>query len=237
MFLFLELLILRFIIHFIQINNSRRKKMKKKLFYSAAAIGLSTVLTIPLMGFSSVAPGPTKVKPNQITVESGGTSIPYKTMGEQGLYHQPTDGIISGTAGCQPDIHEFDKSEKATNPYTGEVEPGHIVFTAGIKEIADVEQANSFVEKGANIYVEITSNGQKVLELPFTTHEPDSNTNEPFWVSTVYLNGAVPGGESDGRTSIDLPTGEYNYQFKAKDKNGHVLDVWVPKNHKFTITE
>lgn len=207
--------------------------MKKKLFYSAAVVGLTTVLTIPLMGFSSTAPGQTKIKPNQITLESGGTSVPYSLMGDPGFYHQPSDGILSGTEACQPDVHEFDKSKTAINPQ-GEVEPGHIVFTAGIKEITEVEQADKFVANGGNIYVEITSNGQKVLELPFTTHPADPNTNEPFWVSTLFFGGDI---DSKGRKSVDLPTGEYNYQFKAKDKNGHVLDVWVPKNLKFTITE
>lgn len=201
--------------------------MKKKLSYSAAVLGITAVLAIPLMGFSSAAPGQTKVQPNDITLESGGTSVPYKQM-DNSLYHQPLDGIISGTQGCQPDLHEFDKS----------IPGSHIVFTAGIKEITTSTQAVNFVNSGSKIYVDITSNGQKIAELPFSLHEmqvngvvkevDDPNTGNPFWVSAVFLN---------GNNATNLPTGDYNYQFKAKDANGHVLAVWAPKNHKFTITD
>ncbi|MFC3885595.1 hypothetical protein ACFOU2_19825 [Bacillus songklensis] len=74
-----------------------------------------------------------------------------------------------------------------------------------------------------------------IKQLKIKLHpSPDPNTEKPFWVSALYFEGDIQG---EGRTAIDLPTGEYNYKFKAKenDKNGHVLDVWVPENHKFTI--
>jgi hypothetical protein len=191
--------------------------MKKKLTYSAAVLGLTAVLSIPLMGFSSAAPGQTKVQPNQITLESGGTSVPK----EAPIYNgEPKDGIISGTAGCQPDLHEFDNS----------ISGSHIVFTAGISEFGtDRNKAAAFETKGAKIYVEITSNGQKALEQALYLHpDVDKNTNKPFWVTAVRLN---------VNDSATLPTGDYNYQFKAKDENGHVLAVWAPKNHKFTIID
>jgi hypothetical protein len=188
--------------------------MKKKWLLTAASIGLSAVLMIPLMGFSTAAPGQTKISPNQITLESGGWGVPG------GIEHEPKDGIISGALGCQPDIHEFDKARQ------GE----HIVFTASVKEFK-TEQDAAGLKDDFTIYVEIRSNGQSVAEYPFEYHhnpitnvDVDPNTNRPFWVSPVN-NLAV------------FPTGEYNYQFKAKDKNGHVLDVWVPKNHKFTIID
>lgn len=199
--------------------------MKKKLSYSAAVLGITAVLAIPLMGFSSEAQGQSEIQPNQITLVSGGTSVPKVAPIYKG---EPKDGIISGTAGCQPDLHEFDKS------ITG----SHIVFTAGIKEITSSKEAINFVNSGSKIYVDITSNGQKVAELPFSLHEmqvngvvkevDDPNTGNPFWVSAVFLN---------GNNATNLPTGDYNYQFKAKDANGHVLAVWAPKNHKFTITD
>jgi hypothetical protein len=204
--------------------------MKKKLSYSAAVLGLTAVLAIPLMGFSAEAQGQSKIQPNQITLESGGTSIPIGTGPfSTDIYHEPTDGIISGTQGCQPDLHEFDKSQTTINPMTGLVEPGHIVFTAGISEFGtDISKADDF-DKGAKIYVEITSNGQKVYEKALYRHPGvDPNTHKPFYVTAVWL---------DGKNAANLPTGEYNYQFKAKDENGHVLAVWAPKNHKFTITD
>jgi hypothetical protein len=197
--------------------------MKKKLTYSAAVLGLTAVLSIPLMGFSAEAQGQNKIQPNQITLESGGTSVSKVAPIYNG---EPKDGIISGQVACQPDLHEFDKG----------IDGSHIVFTAGIKEITTSAEAVNFVNSGSKIYVEITSNGQKVAELPFSLHEmpvngvvkevDDPNTNKPFFVSAIFLNG-----------NANLPTGEYNYQFKAKDENGHVLAVWAPKNHKFTITD
>ncbi|MDP4128366.1 MAG: hypothetical protein Q8912_15725 [Bacillota bacterium] len=200
--------------------------MKKKLSYSAAVLGLTAVLAIPLMGFSAEAQGQSKIQPNQITLESGGTSVPKVAPIYNG---EPKDGIISGQVACQPDLHEFDKG----------IDGSHIVFTAGIKEVTSQAEAANFVKSGSQIYVEITSNGQKVVELPFSLHErpndngvltesDDPNTGLPFFVSAVHLNGDNP---------VNLPTGEYNYQFKAKDQNGHVLAVWAPKNHKFTITD
>jgi hypothetical protein len=210
-------------------------KWMKRWLYTVGFAGLIAILLIPLMGFSANAKGQTKIKPNQITLESGGVGVPLELAEElfPGLYHSPTDGIISGAygeVGCVPDIHEFSKS----NP--GE----HIVFTAGVEEFANNEDAAAFLED-FTIYVEITSNGQKVVELPFFYHaDPqsgegvDPNTGKPFWVSALYFSEAYPGAKV-----IDLPTGEYNYKFKAKanGKNGHVLDVWVPKNHKFTIVD
>ncbi|MBM7652514.1 hypothetical protein [Neobacillus cucumis] len=202
--------------------------MKKKWLYSAALTGALVVGSIPLMGFSSVSAAQGKIQPNQITLESGGTSVPYKQMGDS-PYHAPVDGIISGTQGCQPDLHEFDKS----------IAGSHIVFTAGIKEVLTKEDAANFENSGAQIFVEIKSNGQTVKELPFELHAmpdngelkevDDPNTGLPFWVSAVYLNGS--------RNFVDLPTGDYNYQFKVKDEKGRVLDVWTPKNHKFTIID
>jgi hypothetical protein len=210
-------------------RTNRRKVMKKKLTYSAAVLGLTAVLTIPLMGFSAEAQGQSKIQPNQITLQSGGTSIPigigpFSTA----AYHEPTDGIISAAAGCQPDLHEFDKNAIAYGP--NGAEPAHIVFTAGISEFGTGrDKAEAFDEKGAKIDVEITSNGQKVMEQPLYLHPGvDPNTNKPFWVAAVWLKGDKP---------ANLPDGDYNYQFKAKDKNGHVLAVWAPKNHKFTITD
>jgi hypothetical protein len=199
--------------------------MKKKWLYSAALTGALVVGSIPLMGFSSVSAAQGKIQPNQITLQSGGTSVPKVAPIYKG---EPQDGIISGAAGCQPDLHEFDKST------VGE----HIVFTAGIKEVTTSAQAVDFVNSGAKIYVEIKSNGQTVRELPFELHAmpvkgevkevDDPNTGLPFFVTAVNLN---------GDNAVELPTGDYNYQFKAKDEKGRVLDVWAPKNHKFTIID
>lgn len=199
--------------------------MKKKLSYSAAVLGLTAVLAIPLMGFSSETQGQDKIQPNQITLVSGGTSVDYGDGSS--AYHQPLDGIISAAAGCQPDIHEFDKNAIAYGP--NGAEPAHIVFTAGISQFGtDTSKADDF-DKGAKIYVEVTSNGQKVYEKALYRHPGvDPNNHKPFWVTAVWLN---------GDKSAHLPDGDYNYQFKAKDENGHVLAVWAPKNHKFTITE
>jgi hypothetical protein len=207
--------------------------MKKKWFYSVAMIGLIAVLLIPLMGFSSTSKGQTKIKPNLITLKSGGIGVPLDQVPAE-LYHQPLDGIISGAIGCQPDVHVFDKSNTAMGPFGPETE--HIVFTAGVAEIPKQKIAEAIADK-FTIYVEITSNGQKVLELPFRLHQtPDPNTGKPFWVSALYFEGDIQG---KGRTAVNLPTGEYSYKFKAKviNKNGPVLDVWVPKNHKFTIID
>jgi hypothetical protein len=200
--------------------------MKKKLAYSAAVLGLTAVLSIPLMGFSAEAQGQSKIQPNQITLVSGGTSVPYFV--DPTIHYQPLDGIISAAAGCQPDVHEFDKNAIANGP--NGAEPAHIVFTAGISEFGtDRDKAVAFGENGASIDVEITSNGQKVLEQALSLHSGvDPNTNKPFWVTAVWLG---------GDKSAHLPDGDYNYQFKAKDGKGHVLAVWAPKNHKFTITE
>lgn len=203
--------------------------MRKKWLLSVTlAAGL---FAIPSVGFSAQAK---VISPNQITLESGGTGAPLDIANEYfpGLYHEPTDGIIAGIggvgAGCVPDVHEFNKS----------IEGEHIVFTAGVSEFATHTDAAAFLND-FTIYVEITSNGEKVLELPFQYHaDPvtgegvDPNTGKPFWVSALYFKEAYPGA-----TVVDLPTGEYNYKFiaKANGKNGHVLDVWVPKDHKFTI--
>ncbi|NOU97413.1 hypothetical protein GC093_29905 [Paenibacillus sp. LMG 31456] len=208
--------------------------MRKKVLFSAAAIGLIAALSIPLIGFGTTT-AYAKVKPNQVTLESGGVGVPIGIGPfDPKIYHEPTDGIISGALGCVPDTHEFDKSNTGIGP--GGVEHEHIVFTAGVTEIS--EQGEAVESKGDfTLYVEITSNGQKLIELPFRLHDtPDPNTGKPFWVSALYFEGNVQG---DGRTAINLPTGEYNYKFKAKEigKNGHVLDVWVPKNHKFTIVD
>ncbi|MBS4211297.1 MULTISPECIES: hypothetical protein [Neobacillus] len=204
--------------------------MKKKWFYTVALAGL---IAIPLSGFSSDAKSKMKIMPNQITLESGGTSVPYSLIPNfPSFYHQPMDGIISGALGCVPDKHEFNKST-----------PGeHIVFTAGIGEFSTEEQALA-LNDDFTIYVEITSNGQRVLELPFEYHRApdgttvDPNTKKPFWVSALYFKSIKEGPIE--RKGIDLPTGEYNYKFKVKvnGKNGHILDVWVPKNHKFTIID
>jgi hypothetical protein len=198
---------------------------------------ISVILAVGLFGIPSAvfgAQGNGKISPNQITLESGGVGVPLDWANEYfpGLYHQPTDGIIAGNggigAGCVPDVHEFNKS----------TEGEHIVFTAGVSEFATHADAAALLNE-FTIYVEITGNGQKILELPFYYHaDPvtgdgvDPNTGKPFWVSALYFKEAYPGA-----TVVDLPTGEYNYKFKAKanGKNGHVLDVWVPKNHKFTI--
>src|SRR5436305_9348053 len=118
--------------------------MKKKWFYSAALAGL---IAIPLMGFSSTAQGQTKTQPNQITLVSGGTSVPY--VANSDVYHQPLDGIISASAGCQPDIHEFDKSKTFYNPFISKEEPEHIVFTAEISEfLKDRAKAEKFDQDG-----------------------------------------------------------------------------------------
>jgi hypothetical protein len=209
----------------------------KKWLYSALLAGLVAILLIPLMGFSANAKGKGKLMPNQITLQSGGVGVPLGLAEElfPGLYHSPTDGIIGGVAGglglgCVPDVHEFSKS----------VEGEHIVFTAGVKEFETNDDAAALLEE-FTIYVEITSNGHKVAELPFNYHaDPatgdgvDPNTGKPFWVSALYFTD--PGYPTN---VIDLPTGEYEYKFKAKanskNNKGHVLDVWVPKNHKFTI--
>jgi hypothetical protein len=204
--------------------------MKKKLTYSAAVLGLTAVLAIPLMGFSSEAQGQSKIQPNQITLQSGGTSIPFGIEPfNTAAYHEPTDGILSAAAGCQPDLHVFGKNDIAHAP-NGDVEPNHIVFTAGISQFGtDRTKAEAFDASNAKIYVEITSNGQKVLEQALDLHPGvDTNTNKPFYVTAVWLK---------GEKSANLPDGDYNYQFKAKDENGHVLAVWAPKNHKFTITD
>lgn len=204
----------------------------KKWMYSVLTAGLIAILLIPLMGFSANAKGKKAIMPNQITLQSGGIGVPFEMVGDlyPGVYHQPADGIISGELGCVPDVHEFNKSV-----------PGeHIVFTAGVKEFATNDDAAALLDE-FTIYVEITGNGQKIMELPFYYHaDPetgegvDPNTGKPFWVSALYFSEAYPGA-----TVIDLPTGEYNYKFKAKanGKNGKVLGNWVPKNHKFTIVE
>src|SRR4051794_20238647 len=131
--------------------------MKKKWLYSAVLTGALVVGSIPLMGFSSVSAAQGKIQPNQITLESGGTSVSKAAPIYKG---EPKDGIISGTAGCQPDLHEFDNS----------ISGSHIVFTAGIEEVKNPTDAVNFVNSGAKIYVEITSNGQKVTEVPFDLH-------------------------------------------------------------------
>jgi len=196
--------------------------MKKKWLFHSLLAGM---LTIPLMGFSSPdAPGQTKMKPNEITLESGGTSV---------LNAKSEDGIISGGLGCVPDIHEFSKST-----------PGeHIVFTAGISELEDREEALALNDQ-FTIYVEIISNGGKNIELPFNYHigpdgkDIDPNTGKPFWVSAIFFDAEKA---HPGSTVIDLPTGDYKYQFKVKENSknnkGHVLDVWAPKNNTFTIVE
>lgn len=202
----------------------------KKWIYSVLTAGLIAVILVPLMGFSPNAKGKPKISPNQITLQTGGVGVPLGEANEYfpGVYHQPTDGIIGGVAGglgfgCVPDVHEFSKS----------VEGEHIVFTAAVKEFASNADVEALLDD-FTIYVEITSNGQKVIELPFFYHGEDPNENKPFWVSALYFSEAYPGANV-----INLPTGEYNYKFKAKanEKNGHVLDVWVPKNHKFTIVK
>lgn len=212
----------------------------KKWIYLAVTAGLIAMLLVPLMGFSANAKGkpePNKIMPNQITLRSGGIGVDFADPEfldapdyVKAMYHQPVDGIISGQLGCVPDVHVFNKSV-----------PGeHIVFTAGVKEFAKHADVVNFLDD-FTIYVEITGNGQKILELPFYYHaDPetgegvDPNTNRPFWVSALYFADAYPGA-----TVINLPTGEYNYKFKAKanGKNGHVLGNWVPKNHKFTIVD
>jgi hypothetical protein len=185
----------------------------KRWFYTLGLAGLIAVLLIPLMGFSSNAEGQKILKPNQIMLESGGIGVPG--------FEKPRDGIISGTAGCVPDLHEYDKT----------AEFGHIVFSAGVKKMRNQEQAEKNPE--LKIFVEISSEGKIVGEFPFVLHEtPDPNTEKPFWVSAIYFEEAYTGANV-----IDLPTGDYNYKFIAKDKNDKVLDVWVPKNHKFTITD
>jgi hypothetical protein len=203
--------------------------MKKKLTYSAAVLGLTAVLTIPLMGFSSEGQGHSKFKPNQITLVSGGTSVPYTQMGDTSPYHQPKDGIISAAAGCQPDLHVFGKNDIAHAP-SGAEEPNHIVFTAGIKQFGTHrEKAEAFDASGAKVYVEITSDGNKVLEQPLYLHPGvDPNTQKPFYVTAVWL-----GGTEDAK----LATGEYNYLFEAKDQKGKVLDKWAPEDSEFIITD
>ena len=209
--------------------------MKKKWFKSAALVGLIAVLSIPLMGFSSHEKEKEKERLD-IELRSGGIGVPFGQLPPDvpaGLYHQPKDGIISGAIGCQPDVHVFDKSNVGMGPFGPETE--HIVFTAGIKEISTQKKAEQLEKDGVTIYVEISSNRHKILTLPFHLHEtPDPNTNKPFWVSTLYFEGDITG---PGRTAVDLPTGEYSYKFKAKDKKGRVVDEWEPKNHKFTIVK
>ncbi|MBP1934844.1 hypothetical protein [Ammoniphilus resinae] len=202
---------------------------KKWLLHSL----LAGIMTIPLMGFSSPTntPGETKIEFNQLTLESGGTSVPYKSMeAPPPILHHPEDGIISGAAGCLPDVHVFNKK----------IKDEHIVFTAGITQLDTREKALALNDK-LTISVEISSGGNKILELPFEYHmdpegkDIDPNTNKPFWVSTLYFNveGAHPGANV-----LNLPTGEYEYQFKVKNnEKGHVLDVWVPDNNKFTLVD
>ncbi|MBP1934843.1 hypothetical protein [Ammoniphilus resinae] len=206
--------------------------MRKKWLLHSLLAGM---MTIPLMGFSSPdAPGQTKMKPNEITLESGGTSVPFTLMEDPPpFFHQPEDGIISGGLGCVPDIHEFSKST-----------PGeHIVFTAGISELEDREEALALNDQ-FTIYVEIISNGGKNVELPFNYHigpdgkDMDPNTGKPFWVSAVFFDAE---DAHPGSAVIDLPTGDYKYQFKVKENSknnkGHVLDVWAPENNTITIVE
>ncbi|WP_423800611.1 hypothetical protein [Neobacillus sp. SAB-20_R2A] len=184
--------------------------MKKKWLLSA---GLSAALLIPLAGFSSNAEGQAKIMPNQVTFVNGG-------FFPGGV---PKDGIISGGLGCVMDIHEFDKGlpvmDEEGNP-TGLV-GDTIVFLKGIKS------NTAFSPDQVSVYVEVSSNGQKVLELPMIQEGADYKDGNPLWVGAIRL------------FETDLPTGTYNYQFKVKEngKNGKVLDVWVPKNHKFTVTD
>lgn len=136
-----------------------------------------------------------------------------------------TDGIIQGGF-CIPDVHVYSKSEFAD----GKI----ILFSAGVKESAvmdltDPEAAYKALldySKSFTIYVEIKSNGQGILELPLSPHGVDPKSGKPFWLTPLFN---------------DLPTGDYNYSFKAKANdtkgNGHVLGTWVPKNHKFTIVD
>lgn len=196
------------------------------------------MLLIPLMGFSSAGNRHSEKEKEDIELRSGGIGVPMSALPPEaaGLYHEPKDGIISGAIGCQPDIHVFSKSNIGT--LDGQQTAEHIVFTAGIKGISTPTDANQFDASGSKIYVQITSNHKKVLEQVFYQHPfVDPNTQKPFWVSTIYLKGDVPGGAGPGRSAIDLPTGDYSYKFVAKDKKGHVVDVWEPENHEFTITE
>jgi hypothetical protein len=176
--------------------------VKKRWFWSLGLAGLIGLLMLPLMGFSSI-------KPNEVTLVKGG-------FFPGGV---PEDGIISGGLGCMPDVHEFDKGLPA------EVEGlfgDTIVFITGVKS-----SSTSFSTDAVSVYVEINSNGQKVMELPLFQEGADYDNGNPLWVGAIRL------------FETNLPTGTYNYQFKVKEagKNGHVLDVWVPKNHKFTVTD
>jgi hypothetical protein len=206
-------------------------RMKKKWFYSATLVGLIAVLLIPLMGFSRAGDrhDENEKARQHVELRSGGLGVPMNQLPPDlaGLYHEPKDGIISGAIGCQPDIHVFSKSNVGQGPFGPE--PEHIVFSAGIKEISTQAKANKFDASGSKIYVQITSDRHIVLEQAFHQHETlDPNTQKPFWVSAVYLGGPA---------AANLPTGEYSYKFIAKDKYGHVIDVWQPEKHKITITE
>ncbi|PLT33916.1 hypothetical protein [Bacillus sp. V5-8f] len=111
----------------------------KKWLYSVVMAGLIAVLLIPLMGFSSHEKDKQNphYKPDEITLESGGLGVPYGV--DPTIYREPKDGIISGAAGCEPDLHEFNKN----TPGPGE----HIVFPAGVKALTTHEKAAPLLDK------------------------------------------------------------------------------------------
>jgi hypothetical protein len=91
------------------------------------------------------------------------------------------------------------------------------------------------IDIGFQIYVEVSSDGDVLYEQEFVRHPTDDpNTSKPFWVSAFHLGGDIPG---EGRSAVDFAPGEYTYKFVAKNKNGQSIDVWVPKNDKFTIID
>ena len=86
--------------------------MKKKWVLSVALAGCISLLFVPLAGLAAPASGE-KANPKafQLQLGSGGIAVPG--------FAAPKDGIISGSAGCVPDVHDYSKS----------VANEHIVFS------------------------------------------------------------------------------------------------------------
>jgi len=200
--------------------------MKRKWALSIALAGCISLFAVPLASLAAPASGERanpKAFPKafELQLGSGGIAVPG--------FAAPKDGIISGSGGCVPDVHEYTKS----------VAKEHIVFSASVNSPTLNKNTDKTMLKNHEVVViaEIYSGGSKILELPLWNHPPDPNTGKDFLVACLYIN-----EDEENPDAYDMATGSYTYKFVAKhmNKNNQVSNFvteWVPDDNTFTISD
>jgi hypothetical protein len=203
--------------------------VKKKWVISVALAGGITLFSMPLVGFSASAEehADSKVSAQKhddlkeikhLKLESGGIAVPMSPP--------PKDGIIGGSAGCLPDVHEYNKN----------IAEEHLVFSVSLtSKDVDQEQIKYLIKNNiVTVYAQVYSDDTKLLEVPLFQHPtPDPNTGKEFLVTCLFIN----------HSDTNLPTGDYTYKFIAKTNyeskknkpDSNIVAKWTPENNTFTV--